>query len=255
MPFLARWCLRTWPLLGPDSQRLLGRAMGTDPSVAQCHHPQGHVGWPGLGAVSFGMDPVEGLGSALRCERLQSVLWLQGCRKNPQPLSSAGDRRILWVFHENSPQVPWRRDAGEPELGYSACGMPGDLRGSVCPQVGWGHRRKPRGARPWMKQQCWHGERRNARAGGQIQGLMPHVLLFSPATVPAGPVVVWHGPPASRKVGRMRLGCRDRRVLLLVCTNGRWKGEGSLTAPWAGRSLQAQLKSPINALHCFQQND
>lgn len=231
MTFLAHWCLRTWPLLGPDSQRLLGRAVGTDPSVAQSHHPQGHVGWPGLGAVSFGMDPVEGLGSVLRCERLQSVLWLQGCRKNPQPLSSAGDRRILWVFHEKSPQVPWRRDAGEPELGYPACGMPGDLRGSVCPQVGWGHWRKPRGAGAWMKQQCWDGERRNARAGGQIQGLMLHVLLFSPAT--GSLRGQWWCSMAPLRAGRWE-GCGWDAEPIMYCSwsaqmeDGRAKGASQL---------------------------
>lgn len=84
---------------------------------------------------------------------------------------------------------------------------------------------------------------------------MLHVLPSSLATVLAGPVVVQRGPAASREVGRMQLGCGEHHVLLLVCTNGRWKGEGSLTAPGAGRSLQAQLKSPQKALCRFQQSD
>lgn len=98
-----------------------------DPSAAQCHHPRGHTGQPGLGAVPLvGMDPAEGLGLVLRCKRLQSVLWLQGCCEDPQPPSSAGDRRILWVFHESS------------STGAMEEGCRGARAGLCCLQHTWG---------------------------------------------------------------------------------------------------------------------
>lgn len=141
---------------------------------------------PWLGAVPLvGVAPGEGLGSVLLCKYLQSVLWLQGCCENLQPLSRAGDRRILWVFHENSSQVPWRQGAGEPELDTAACSAPRDL-GALFAPSGLGALEEAWGTTSWYKQQCWNRERGNTRAGGQIQGLMPHMLPFSLVTVPVG---------------------------------------------------------------------
>lgn len=98
--------------------------------------------------------------------------------------------------------------------------------------------------------QYWDGKCRNAKAGGQIQGLVPHMLPFS---LPQSLQCCWCGPAASREVGRMWLECREHPVPFLACTNGSWKGKGSLTVPLAGRLLQAQLRSCRNTLHCFLQ--
>lgn len=98
------------------------------------------------------MDPAEGLGSVLRLRAPAECAVASGMLRAPAAPSSAGDRRILWVFHENSPQVPRRRDAGEPELGSAACSILRDLGGSACIQGNWW---KLRGAGPWMELQYW----------------------------------------------------------------------------------------------------
>jgi len=66
-----------------------------------------------------------GVGAAVRVPAECAVA--SGMLRGPAAPPSAGDRRISWVFHENSPQVPWRRDAGEPALGSAVCSMPGGL--------------------------------------------------------------------------------------------------------------------------------
>ena len=81
---------------------------------------------------------------------------------------------------------------------------------------------------------------------------MLHVLPLSLATVPAGLVVEQRGPPVNGKdaVRMQRASCATPGLL-----NGSWKDEGSLTSPRSGRLLQAQLRTPRNALHCFQPSD
>lgn len=197
---------------------------------------------------------MEGSEWVLWCECLQSVLWLQGCYNDPQPCQVPGTAGS-YVFAMTTSH---RCHEGEM-LGSQSWALllqhAWDLEGSVYLQVGRQHWMKAWGAMPWMKQQFWDEKYRNSIVSGQIQGLMPPTLPFS---LPLSLQGCWWCSVALLPAGRWEgslLGCREHPVSILACTNGRWKGKGSLTVPQAGRLLQAQLRSCRNTLHCFQQSD
>lgn len=176
-----------------------------------------------------GEGPGGGLGSVLWCQCLQSVLWLQRCCNDPNPCQVPGTAASQGFAMKTSPRCHEGGMLGSQSWALLPAACLG--WGGLCLPPG-GHWRKARGAIPWVKQQYWDGKCRNAKAGGQIQGLMPHTLPFS---LPLSLQGWWW---CSREVGRMCLGCRENPVPLLVCTNGRWKGKGREAA--AGTAEEPQ---------------
>lgn len=201
------------------------------------------------GSDTRGEAPGEGVGSVLWWECLQSVLWLQGWCSSPQPCQVPGTAGSC-VFAMTTSH---RCHEGEVLGSQSWALLPAACLGfgGLCLAPGGQMAlRKTRGAMTWMKQQPWDGKRRNAIAGGQIQGIVPHMLPFSlPLALQGGAVRPCCEQGGGKEVAGMQ------RASCAIPDLHKWKGKGSLTAPQAGRLLQAQLRSCRNTLHCFQQSD